>query len=446
MTRKRLGEAFDLGGNPDVINSERKQQFAQRTHVLGRHPAFPSDEDTEASNYEEKLASPMYIRAMQKLQKYTGRRLSSVGGIVQAFSIALRTALQIEADHREELEALAVRLVLELPEFASVKDAADAGDLNFDVAITEDIDNPEMSMSGDEPNESEEDELVNMINNVDAERSKRLLVNAMISGAAESYNYAFELYNSELEAIDKRLPTLYGLIMAGTDLGYWIMPDSAVSAAVKTGAGQGGESSIKNDEDGTPTVHAHGVVFPILVHEIVKSLVEYLSYDGLPKNNEVRQRTLKRTDHTDYETAGLMMGPEIWNRIKTALGKQQRLLPDLYDALVQLEPDEFNEAVHTLLKGGEKASRLATTIVNNARQESMTNTDILTRVLNGESARTVVETTVTAPAKPGTKTEPDTDTETESPKPNRGPWRRREVDPNSAPKPKSRLNARVCTH
>lgn len=442
----QVDEAFQIGDSPDFINQERKDQFSKRTHVLGRHPALPDDEDSDDANYGEKMASPMYVNAIKKLSKYTGRRMTSVDGIVHAMIVAVHTALGIEASHKEELEAMAVQLVLDLPEYSGVKSAEENGDLEFDVELTSSTPG-NLSLSKDAPDENEEDQLVNAINNIDAERSKRIMVNAMISGSAESASYAFELYNSELSKIDPRLPTLYGVIMACTDLGYWIMPDSAVDAVVRTGAtaADGGESSI-SDNEGTPVIHAKGLLFPILVHEIVKSLVEYLSYSGLPGNAEIRKRTLSRTDNVDYETVGLMMGPEILNKIKSNLDDKKKFA-EMYSALVQLEPDEFNDTVKLLLKGGDRARRKVNELISSLKGESMNVSKLVSDVLCGnKSSRDLIEAyiqdagTETAPAPVKPKVSPKTgDNPKQDPteNPSRNPWHKRRIDPNAAPRPKA---------
>jgi hypothetical protein len=441
-----MDEAFQIGDSPDFINPERKDQFSKRTHVLGRHPALPDDEDSDDANYGEKMASPMYVNAIKKLSKYTGRRMTSVDGITKAMIIAIHTALGIEASHKEELEAMAVQLVLDLPEYSGVRLAEENGDLEFDVELTSDMP-ANLSLSKDAPEENEEDQLVNAINNVDGERSKRIMVNAMISGSAESASYAFELYNSELSKIDPRLPELYGVIMACTDLGYWIMPDSAVNAVVTTGMSNGGESSI-SDNEGTPVIYARGLLFPILVHEIVKSLVEYLSYSGLPGNAEIRKRTLNHTDNVDYETVGLMMGPEILNKIKSNLDDKKKFA-EMYSALVQLEPDEFNDTVKLLLKGGDRAKRKVNELISSLKGESMNVSRLVSDVLCGNKpSRDLIEAyiqdagTETAPSPVKPKVSPKTgDNPKQDPEktenPSRNPWHKRRIDPNSAPRPKA---------
>lgn len=444
MTSKKILDAINTGGHPDWIHKSRKDAFRNRTHRLGNHPAFP-ESGSDDDNYEEQLASPHYQQAMQKLQQYGKGRISNPRSLAMGMMNALVTAMSIESSNKEELQNLAIQLVTELPEFKSVKSAIDAGDLRIVATLSDDVSTDGLSISSDSEDDTEEEELIDLINDADSHRSKRDLVNAMIQGAANSSNYAFELYTNELKKIDPRLPELYGLIMVGTDLGYWIMPDEAVVAAVKTG-GAGGTAKIEQDEDGVPTLIATGLTFPILVHEIVKALVEYVSYDGLP-GGEMSARVMKKTDHTDHETYGLTAGPEIWKKLKSTLDiKSHDRFMELYDALMAMEPDEFNSTVKTLLSGGNRANDLAKKIISSYREESMnSNKKQVSRVVSfmldadmRTSARRVVETTA-APTKP--KTEPDVDVPAipERPeKPERTPWRRRRIDPGSEPKPKAK--------
>jgi hypothetical protein len=280
-------------------------------------------------------------------------------GVAQALQIAMRQ----ERPHKAALERLAVDTVFELPEFQAAKEAYEKGLFKIDAKLTTpdlggmqvgqgfeppDPDAPDAEEAGFDPTVD--------YDALDNERQKRRLTNAMIHGAAVNADYAFQLVQPELDRLDRRLAPAYAKVMAGTQLGYWMFPDELVRAAGSEAA----VGSEKLDQDGkVPVIRARGIVFPVLVHELVKGLTELVSYAGLPKGKAMKRATMKG-DTLDAETWDLLIGPEVWRNLADAVGTEDRkLLMDVYDALVRLPPDRFHELTRGLTAGGDEARAAA---------------------------------------------------------------------------------------
>ncbi len=351
---KQLLDALDIDPEQDIIHPENKAALASRTHKLGKHPAFP-----EQGNYEELIASDRYKKLVAKLEKYTGlkpteQNLPALLGILQQ---AVPEIHKIERGNERRLEALAVDLVLELPEFKSLKEPYDSGEVLITPEITTNIDLEGVQFSTDKKEqEKEEIELTDLINDVDAETIKRHFINALIQGSSVSKNYAFELFSNELNQINPKLLNLYGALMALSDLGYWVMPSSAISAAKVGGEGvKAGSSRVKINDDGTPEVIAKGICFPVLIQELIKGLMELVSMHGLPGDKYARQRTLKKSDFIDYETWDMLLGPEIWDRLISSFGGgAQELTMHLYDKLISMDAQDFHATIKQLLSNDKK--------------------------------------------------------------------------------------------
>ena len=75
---------------------------------------------------------------------------------------------------------------------------------------------------------------------------------------------------------------------------------------------KGGESEAEFDEEsGKLKIRATGVIFPFLVHEIIKGLYEIVSLQGFTKSKEQNQATVAATDRLEYEPEDFAFGTHI---------------------------------------------------------------------------------------------------------------------------------------
>lgn len=359
----RLTEApVDTGGFPDYIHPSRRQQLRTGKHPYGKHPGMAQTPGRD--NTPEKLASRRYQSMMGRLQQHAGQ-----GNPMVPVAQGLQTALRAEPRHKAALEKLAVELVFELPEFQSAKAAYEAGHFKIDAKLTGQ-EQPDLGpgrvsreQNPDAPDLEDPDFNPEVdYDAIDAEKQKRQMVNALIHGAAVNADYSFQMVKGELDRIDPALAPAYAKVMAGTQLGYWMVPDEMLKGLAAQGGTMGGASvgSAKLDQDGkVPVVKARGMIFPVLVHELVKGLTELVSYAGLPKSGAMKKAVLKG-DTLDAETWDLLLGPEIWRNLTDAVGTQDRkLLMHAYDALVKMPPDKFHAATRGLTAGGDEAKKVA---------------------------------------------------------------------------------------
>jgi hypothetical protein len=78
------------------------------------------------------------------------------------------------------------------------------------------------------------------------------------------------------------------------------------------GGDKGGESEAEFDEEeGKLKIRATGIIFPFLVHEIIKGLYEIVSLQGFTKSKEQNQATVAATDKLEYEPEDFAFGTHI---------------------------------------------------------------------------------------------------------------------------------------
>ena len=75
----------------------------------------------------------------------------------------------------------------------------------------------------------------------------------------------------------------------------------------------GGKEQVRTETD-PPTVIARGVNFPILVHELIKGVMEVFGTHG--RSEEMYKEVEAEEDTMEHEIWDLRLGPAIWNRLR----------------------------------------------------------------------------------------------------------------------------------
>lgn len=344
---------IDTGAHGDFIDPSHKRRIA--AHTL---PSMPD-------RHSEVLASRTYQEAVRKLTRYTGvtpRGQRDIMNVTQMMMQALQTVSQIEQGHEAELEQAAVNLVLSLPEFEVAKAAHDAGEIRIRAQLTANIDLDAAQLDAEDTSDSEDMQVAEIAQELDLEVQKRHMVNLMIQGNAMNKMQAYAMANEQLNAIDPRLMNLYGVLTSVGEFAYWVFPEDMQKQGMDQRGGAGGAAHVRRGEDdGVPEIVAQGITFPMLVHELVKALMEYISYNE-DDEASTRAHVSGQADTLDQELMGIKLGPAAWRSI-TDLIDDQRLTAYVYDYIVHLPAEQFNTTVRTLLAGGPGAKRAMDQIV-----------------------------------------------------------------------------------
>jgi hypothetical protein len=368
-----------------LIHPEKHQAFAQGKHPLAKHPAYPAHAPGQrTSNYEEVLASRQWQKILQKAHQYLGVPLTAqaLPTIQQKLLGAMQLIDQAESQYKEELEALAVELVFELPEYKSAQRSHEEGSFQIDAQIADEID-LSGTMTSDEPEAkaplhqertpAEQEWMQKMI-------QRRHFTNAMIQGSAVSNNYLFELAGQRLDQINPKLRKAYGILMVSSEIGYWMFPQSAVIAGARAqtqvGSAQvtfvGGDEEEGEDQPEVPgererppqqkipVVKARGMTFPVLIQEIIKGLTELASLPSLPRDPVDREEVLNKADLVDTEAWHMMLGPKLWDSFieATDATDERDLTMHLYRHIQELDVDEFNGFMKEVLSKSPRGMQM----------------------------------------------------------------------------------------
>ncbi len=381
--------ALNLGDTPDIIHPDRRHKLETATHSLGAHPSLSLEKQHE-------IASKGYRQTMHNVRRYTGRTPRSVMDVLRGYGNMmqiLQDLTQREAQHRPQLEALAIKTVLSMPEYSSLAKEVQAGNIKMEAHLKK----PDLSkakLSNEEPEENEEPatpefEAPEIKAEIDDAVMKRRLINALTHGAAVTNNYAFHYYAGDaLNRLDPSLAEDYGKLMSFSEIGYWVQGDEVVQAAASGDSEmQFGAEELAQDENGVPVIRATALTFPALVHELVKGVMEYLAHDD-ENDAETRKDVYSKADFLDEETWSMLLGPGLWQSFLEAVGPENRhVLPHLYDHILRMPTSEFNTMIKGIVDGAPQARQklraLAAEVKGELGNQSESAADIAHDLLNG---------------------------------------------------------------
>jgi hypothetical protein len=324
---------------------------------------FPETE--EYGTYEELLASEEYKNALDKLAEYTGVRNIGTGidgQYAQLSNQAGRVLMEImraETSHEEELEQLCERMIrnyFKIPE----------NRIQFDFKLVKESIKLNNNQTRQQLQQREE-ELADDVNDMTPERAKRRIINAMTQGHAVDGSYMFRVVETDLQDIlgVQDIVEKYSVFVSTMLLGYWQMPKQMISmASGGEGSGAAGKTRIDTSTN-PPTVYAEAMIFPFLIHEAIKGVMEFLGKERKPENPEEYQRAKDLEDTIQHEVWDIRLGPAIWRRLTNLFPEaikndeeKKKIQYYIYVNVANLPVKEFLLLFKEIMNGGDVGKTL----------------------------------------------------------------------------------------
>jgi hypothetical protein len=117
----------------------------------------------------------------------------------------------------------------------------------------------------------------------------------------------------------------------------------------------GGWSCVER-EGGRLVVHAKGVCWPLLLHELVKGVAEIVCLHGLNTlDRETYASVIDVTDHIEYESWMMQAGSELWRRF-LKVKPANRLLAQSLMQIARLEPEPLQQLAFAIVEEPDMAA------------------------------------------------------------------------------------------
>jgi len=355
-------------GFPERMDPNTERKLGSPESLYAKNPAFK-----RGVADVERMASKRFADIVRKARQSTGREtLGSTSEIrtlfMQMYS-TVREIMRLESPHKLFLKNLALRVAAE-------KTGIDKDWFQYELSLGQeetDFSVPNFKLKPDKRKErknvpdfekygeqafdpdfpTEEEEFQQHV-------QMRNIANAITQGEAKKGHYYFQEPSIKFE-IDRKNPTLselYGKLMAMLDISYFTMEDF-IEMATQTGQGVAGSVNLEDadeegedggmgDDDDAPDtkIVAQGVIFPILVHEIIKGIEEAPTREQF-RNTEpgYSKEVYGQTDTFENEIMQIRIGPEVVEALRNALPNEAienpKVNPWFKKLLYSKKPKEF---------------------------------------------------------------------------------------------------------
>ena len=398
----KIKEQIDYGGRREKMDPSLERKLASPDSLYAQNPAMK-----KGAADVQRLVSQRFGKVADKLRAVVGNRnISSQqvqGMIYNEMMNKLQNIMRIEAANREQLEQLAVESSLEeaqVPEgqFQIVAQLGEQPQTN-DFRYTPDEEEEDEKEEKDEleiPSFDVED--LTDEEQLELEKHKRNIINAIIQGAAKKGHYLFQKPDVKAR-LDEINPSLYGDylgIMAINDFMYFTM-EQMIEMMSQTGQGvagkvklsnadeeegeEGGEGEEETGDSPDTKITATGLIFPILCHELIKGFEEAKGRHGLPKDAGMRRKVQGQVDILSNEPMQLRIGPEIVEKLRNALPdsmfdeSNKGLINWFHILLYQIPAQEFLEIVGNAIAEDESKVKKATSRFEEIMKEAISMKD-----------------------------------------------------------------------
>ena len=391
---KRIKEQLDYGDYPERMDPNLERKLKSKESLYAQNPAFKKQEKDV-----QRIASSRFKKVVDKLRQAKGlERLtpSMVQRIYMEEMSKVPMIIGIESRHKEELEELAKKVSLEETEVPENwyqiearlnREPIDVSNFQYEPEEEEDEEDEEKQQNPEMPSFDLED--LTPQEELELEKHKRNLINAIVQGAAKKGHYLFQKpeVKSELDRIDSRLYPAYLGIMAINDFLYFSM-EQMIEMMSQTGNGVAGKVELDDADDGEESgegeepkpdtkIIADGLIFPILTHEILKGVKAANARFGLPQDPGMREKVKSQVDLLSNEPMQLRLGPEIVEKLRFALpdemfdSNNKGLINWFEIQLYQIPAKEFLELMGDVISDDKSKIQKATRKFDEIMREAM---------------------------------------------------------------------------
>jgi len=383
---KKVREQIDYAGRPERMDPNLERKLNNPEGIYATNPAMKKGEKDV-----QRLVSSRFQKVAKKLRDVTGVQTltgNQVQNLYMQMMSRIPMIMQVEARNKKKLEDLAIKASLDETEVPE-------GWVEIDAQLGSPIDVSNFRYEPDQEEEDEEEQEEKQSLNIpsfdvedltdeeelELEKHKRNIINAIIQGAAKKGHYIFQKPSIKRE-LDKINPELFGFylaIMAVNDYMYFTQ-EQMIEMMSQTGQGVAGKVELDpsgDDEEGEEggdegeseidtVIKAQGMIFPILCHEIIKGIEESKARHGLPKEPGMRQKVQSQVDLLSNEPMQLRIGPEIVEKIRFALPdpmfeeENKGLINWFHILLYQIPAQEFLEIIGNAISEDASKVRKAT--------------------------------------------------------------------------------------
>lgn len=325
--------------------------IASNKTSLGDNPALPPELEDKFLVF---LVNDYYEGLLSHFDSIDVEELTN------ELSIAMSECKKIENNNIEALEKLCSDIVNEIFNIPNET-------LSIDMKLVDKVDTKQERLVPENTEDFSFDSIDDM-SNLTNEVYKRRLLNALTIGAAMYYSEYVNAYSEEIAKIDERLPQLYKKILCINDMLMF-----HIKQRISDKQKDGGNVDVYISDAATPVrIEAKGVLFPILLEESIKGMLELAISHGLPSEREKAEYVTSKADFKLAEVWDQRLGVPLWKRIVKVMREVDEKPLDvglnfLFMELSQLPTKQFNSAMQEIFASTKAGKHIIKQISLNIR-------------------------------------------------------------------------------
>lgn len=314
---------------------------------LGDHPAFPPEEEYK---FDAKITLERFKQVKEDILSIDDLSDYSIKGLSKELNRMMTECQEIENGNKEALEKLCFNIVVDI--FAIPEDI-----INFSCKLTDRI-SAKSIRANVKPIATDMTFIdINHMTSLSDEVYKRRLIDALITGAAMNYSKIKKEYIGDLYEMNPKLPKLYRDIIKIMNYLMFVKNDIGISDDDKKQIGVV-NVLIGNDTKRTE-IKAEGTIFPVLLMESIKGMMEAFAAHGLPKNKKEASYVMSKADFLAAEPWDMRMGPILWEYFEEAMQEPDiKFVPNIFVEIISLPLNEFNNLMKEIFARTSKSKKV----------------------------------------------------------------------------------------
>jgi hypothetical protein len=350
---------INLEGYSEIINPNILKRVANRNHTMAKMPYYPkTNEPTKL--YEEDLVEGRF----KELSDSYSNTFDTAKDKINPMMVMMNAGgngmkiMGMEKPKRVQLCRLVEKIARE--QFNLDKD-----EILFDLEI---VDVGGCGLPEEMDIEKEVTEDFEQTNNLDV--LKKRTINALSQGAALKSHYIFHLYRDEFEELCPGVTEIYQKALIANDMIYFMLDDDDLNGQLADGDDSSNAGYCKLNFDGDiPVIEAKAISAPILIHEVSKAIISFLSIPGI---QNMDQDTIDETDFVMAELWDIRFGPTIWTEFHGCIDVDDYDIKKLIImGLFKLNSSEFIGFMSDVHNNNEKARKEVKYMAKDIRNKIM---------------------------------------------------------------------------
>lgn len=310
---------------------------------LGEHPSFPPDEEEKflvylLDDYYNEVSNNVDLNNEELIKKDLQKLLSQ--------------CKKIESSNINALENLCINVlnnIFDIPEET----------IDINCKLVQSVDTSKQRFLPEKTTNYSFDDIADM-KYLTQEIYKRRMLNALVVGASMFYANHIDFYVQELFKIHPELPSLYKKILDLNSKLLYLQKDS-LSTDKNT---DGGKVDVTiSSYDNKVIINAEGIIFPILMEESIKGILEVAIAHGLPQDRKKALYVTKKSDFKLAEVWDMRLGVPLWLNIVSLFDEigvdilNKGMINFFLYEISQMECDVFNDFLQNVFKHTNKGKQ-----------------------------------------------------------------------------------------